>query len=167
MTSSKRNWGNIDWSDLDWRCLDNPYLTDYVNYVVKSYSKEIEDYLEDLYGGEDQIDFQEFWEWIRYEPADFISEFPQYWATILKKCKDFTAEDVVSISRWEGEEEDLLRYAYDANEKFGDEVKKLLIEEGRWNEEDELEESYYVRRPRASRKPNKFLESRRISRKRR
>ena len=40
-------------------------------------------------------------------------------------------------------------------------------EEDELEEDDELEESCHVHRPRVSRRPNRFLESRRINRKRR
>ena len=47
------------------------------------------------------------------------------------------------------------------------EAKKFLIEEGRWDkddEDDEIEESCRVRRPRSVRRNRKMLESRRINR---
>ena len=158
----------VSMDDIEWYRLVAINIKDYVKYVINNYLKDVEDFLEEIYAdNEDQIDFESFLDWINFEPGDFISNFPHLWAKVLEKCKDFEAEDVVSAIHWVGDEENLLSFAYDANEKFGDEVKKLLIKEGRWNEEDELEESCHIRRPRASRRPNRFLESRRINRNRR
>ena len=96
------------------------------------------DDVEDWTGAEGE-DFQDFiahmMSYGEYE-GEFVSQFPHTW----KKLYDndlMDADMLVDTDYWQGNEEELVQLAdTKVNRAFGNKVRRLLAEEGRWDEED-------------------------------
>lgn len=102
-----------------------------VLWILKHYYDEVEDFLNDVY--EDGMSFEDFCSWARYEADSFIGEFPSAWGGLYSQGL-ISADDLIGIDRFQGDEESLIEYATKASPKLGEEVRQALIEEGRLDE---------------------------------
>lgn len=107
-------------------------------WVLKHFYDEVEDWINDAYG-EEGMPFDDFCDWVRFDSTNFIAEFPCAWKSLYEQGL-LDAEDAINMDRFDGDEDQLIKLATEANPKLGEEVRQKLIEEGR------LEESYRPRR---------------------
>ena len=102
-------------------------------WVLRGWYDKVEDLLNDAYP--EGMPFDNFCNWVRFDSINFIAEFPSAWESLYEQGL-LDAEDAINMDRFDGDEDQLIELATDANPKFGEEVRQKLIEEDRWDEED-------------------------------
>ena len=127
----------VDVAYVDWKLILGDQW-DGSLWVLEHFYDDVEELLNDMYG-EEGMPFDKFCDWVRFESEDFIAEFPSAWKSLYEKGL-LDAEDAINMNRFDGDEDQLIDLATQANPKFGEEVRQKLIEEGR------LEESFRPRR---------------------
>ena len=138
---------NVSCNDFHWYNWKG--LNDSVVWILDHRPTEVDEMIEEFFG-EEGMDFDKFVDWIRLESGDFIAEMSQCWDDLYKQGL-LEVDYLVYANRFEGDEESLVKMADDISAEFGKEVRQALAEQGRWDEEDLVEESYS--RKNRSRKP--------------